>query len=228
MVAAHPSRKDGQPFRTERVMEWAGDQVQGSHDEALYAFGELALFTLMWRTMDFKDGLVDRCSTCFEGPASRAAAAFKQPSVNECPDCFGSTFEGGFRAQIVRPTIVADRDAEVTDQARGVVRLDTLRFETTSDFTLHKGDYIFRYDNTRFQCEEKDEGVVRTGFGPPNRADSFVGSSTGHLEEETSVAYRIPPDPATLDAMLDIDGSFTVSVITALDVVRPGGYILDA
>lgn len=228
MVQAHPSRKDGQPFRTTPLMDWASEQIQASHDEALYSFGELAMFTLMWRVKDHERGLVERCTTCFDGPGSRAAAVFNQPTVNECPDCFGTTFEGGFRAQVIRPTILDDRDDEITDQARGVVRMDTLNFETTTDFTLHKGDYIFRFDNTRFQTEEKDEAIVRAGFGPPLESDSFSGSASGHLEEKTSVAYRIPPtDPQVLATVLGIPGSFTVSQINALDMVRPNGYLID-
>lgn len=226
MVQAHPSRKDGQPFRTQTEMDWASEQVRASHDEALYAFGEFAMFTLMWRSMDFEAGLVGRCQTCFAGPGSRAAAAFNQATVNKCPDCYGSTYEGGFRAQIIRPTILDDRNDEVTDQERGVVRMDTLNFETTSDFNLRKGDYLFRFDDTRFQTEEKEMSVVRTGFGPALDAESFSGTSTAHLEEKTAVAHLIPPDPATLALVLGIKGSFTVSQITALDQIRPNGYLL--
>lgn len=226
MVAAHPSRKDGQPYSAAPYMGWTSNLIEAQHEEALYAFGELCLFTLMWRPVDFEKGLVAHCSTCFAGESARQAAAFNQPTRKECPDCFGTTFEGGFRAQIIRPTILADRNSEMSDEARGVVVSDTLLFETTADFTLHKGDYLFRFDNTRFQCEEKGQGVVRTGFAPPYGIDSYSGSSTARMEEPTSVAFLIPPlDPVALQTVLGLSGPFTISQITNLDTLSPNGYI---
>lgn len=225
-MPVHPSRKDSEPYRASQMQHWASNVIEAQHEEALYMYGELSLFTLMWRVPDFEAGLVTRCSTCFGGAKSRQAAAFEQATVMNCPDCYGSTFEGGYRAQIVRPALVSDRNPELVDQARGTVTIENLRFETTADFTMHKGDYLFRYDNTRYQCEEKSEGVVRTGFGPTLSTDSFVAASDAHREEDTSAAFQIPPkDPLVLANLLGNTGPFTVSTLTALDVIRPGGYI---
>lgn len=225
-MAVHPSRKEDQPYRANTDMQWAGNLVQAQHEEALYAFGELAIFTMMWRPIDFENGLVGHCTVCYDGPSARQAAAFKQPTRKECPDCFGTTYEGGYRAQIIRPTIIADRTAEMTDVPRGTVTIDTLSFETTSDFVLHKGDYLFRFDNTRFQCEEKAEAVIRDGFGPPVSDESFAGPSTAHLEDQTSVAYLIPPlDPVAIQTVLGIPGPFTVAQMEAMDTLSPNGYL---
>lgn len=224
--AVNPARKPSQPYRTSGYQQWAAHLVESQHEEALYLVGELALFTLMWRPADFEAGRVGRCSECFGGAKSRQAAAFEQPLKRECTKCFGTTFEGGFRAQIVRPTLFADRNSEMRDEARGTVVSDTIRIETTGDFTLHKDDYVFRADNTRFQAEEKTEDVMRPGFGNPSGADSLAGTSTLHMEETTSVAFRIPPTtPQGLRALLGGYGPFLVDDIRGSDIVAPGGYV---
>lgn len=223
-------RKDSQPIRTGPGQPWASDLVESSHAEALYAFGEYVIFTLMWRPKDFEMGLVGRCQTCFVGTASRQAAAFQQPTKRECPDCYGTTYEGGFRAQIIRPALLADRNQEVSEENRGVVVTDTIQMETTSDFRLHKGDYVFRGDNTRFQTEEKNEAVVRTGFGAPLTSDSSAGTTTAHREETTSVAFLIPPlNPTPVLAGLT-PALGTAPLAADLDqysTIRPHGYLID-
>lgn len=224
--AVNPARKPSQPYRTSGYQPWAAHLVEAQHEEALYLVGELVLFTLMWRPADYEAGRVDRCSVCFNGVKSRQAAAFEQPTKRECPKCFGTTFEGGFRAQIVRPALFADRNSEMRDEARGTVVTDTIRIETTGDFTLHKDDYVFRADNTRFQAEEKNEDVMRSGFGNPASGDSLAGSTTLHMEETTSVAFLIPPTtPQALRALLGHYGPFLVEDLTASDIVAPGGYV---
>lgn len=228
MPQSHADRKVSQPFRPAPAMSWTSRHTSHFQSEALYAVGELALFTLMWRPIDFERGLVTRCSTCFEGPEARQAAAFQQPTKKKCPDCYGTTYEGGFRAQIVRPTIMADRNAETTDVHRGVVTIDSLAFETTPDFTLHKGDYLFRFDNTRFQCEEKKEAIIRTGFASPQSQESFSGLSTAHLEDPTSVAFAIPPlDPTLLRNVLSTLGGQVMPDLDTFSLVRPNGYLME-
>lgn len=228
MTQASADRKPSQPFRPAPAMPWASRHVAHAQTEALYAVGELVLFTLMWRPVDFEAGLVGHCTTCFDGAESRQARAFKQPTKRECPDCYGTTYEGGFRAQIIRPALMADRNAETTDAPRGVVTIDTISFETTPDFTLHKGDYLFRFDNTRFQCEERRESIVRTGFVSPMHADSFAALSTAHLEDNTSVAFRIPPtDLPLIQDVLVTRGGEVLPDLDAFSLVRPGGYLLD-
>lgn len=222
----HPSRKPTQPYHAATHQQWAAEIVGASHEEALYAYGELALFTLMWRPVDFEAGRVGRCSTCFNGTKARNAAAFEQPTKRECPDCFGSTFEGGFRAQIIRPSLFADRNEEMRDEIRGTMVSDTIRVETTGEFVLHKDDYVFRFDGARYQVEEKAEDVVRPGFGNPRSERSVAGPTTAHREESTSVAFLIPPvSPLSLTSMLDRSGPFLVGDLQAFDILSPGGYI---
>jgi hypothetical protein len=228
MPETHWTRKEGQPYRPPAQQAWATGAVQEQNEEALYAFGELALFTLMWRPKDHEAGLVARCSTCFTGAQSRQAEAFKQPTRRECPDCFGTTFEGGFRAQIIRPALWADRNAEDTDQHRGVVVSETLNLETTGDFTLRKNDYVFRFDNTRYQVEAKTEVVLRTGFHSPETIQSFAGQTTARRENEGTVAFLIPPtDPELVGDVLGTLGGSVLPDLNLLSLIRPGGYLVE-
>lgn len=220
-------RKASQPYRTKVPQDWEGNFIENAHEEALYAYGEYCLFTLMWHIEDYDAGLVGHCQTCYNTTSSRQAEAFNQPTQRRCPDCFGTTFEGGFRAQIIRPALLTDRDQEIDETQQGVVATDTITLETTSDFTFHLGDYIFRFDNTRFQAEEKNEAIVRTGFSPPWAPNSFAGATTAHLEMATAVAYLIPPtDPNVLAALLGTRGGQTVPDLDAYTTLRPNGYLV--
>lgn len=226
MVLPSPARKTSQPIRPWEYQTWASDVVETSHNEALFAFGELAIFTLLWRPFDFDAGLVARCSRCFGGTASRHAAAFGQPTQNECPVCFGTTFEGGVRAQILRPTIFADRNDETRDEARGTVTSDTLQMETTADFTMNKGDVVIRFDNTRWQAEAKGENVIRDGFGPVQTKDGFSGLTTIRLDDPTTVSYLIPPtDPDFIKTLLSTFGGSLMPDLNLFSYVAPNGYV---
>jgi hypothetical protein len=226
MSGPYLSRKPSQPHVAATSQQWASSHVEDSHIEALYSFGELALFTMMWIPLDAEAGRVEHCSRCFNGVAARQAKVFNQPTEKKCPVCYGTTYQGGFRAQIVRPSIWSDRNSEHTEQARGTIYTDSLQVETTGDFFLRRGDYAFRYDNSRYQVSgEKREAVLRSGFHPPLSGDSFAGPASMQLEEETSVAHIIPPTAEQLLALLGHPGPFRVGDLTRLDVVRPGGYL---
>jgi len=197
------SRKPNQPYVARIPQQWASDLVVAQHEEALWTYGENCLFTLMWRATDFAKGLVERCSICYVG--DRGAKAFRQPpSKKGCDGCYGTTFEGGFREQVVRPAIFSDRNVEEDDSERGTFATDSLQVETTGDFAFRNGDYIFRLDGSRYQAEEKGEGILRTGFATPNSIDSFRGGiPVARLEDDTAVAFVIPlPEDQTLETLL--------------------------
>jgi hypothetical protein len=185
-----------------RPEAWAEDEVRQQHLEALFAFGEWACFALMWRPADEAAGLVERCSTCYVGEG-RAARAFRQGAQEKCPNCYGTTFEGGYRARVIRPAIFTDRVADSQDAPRGTLVTDQVTVETTIDFTFHRGDYVFRASGERYQGDEKNAVVVRSGFDNPDQAIAVAGSiSQARLEDKASVAYLIPPTPEVLATVL--------------------------
>lgn len=193
-----------QPYRIPRTQQWASDWVTNNHMEALWLYGEPCLFTLMWRAIDYEAGLVGRCSYCYVD--DRGAKAFDQPpSKKGCLYCYGTTFEGGFRAQVIRPTLFSDRNTDTSDTPEGTTVRDSLQVETTPDFAFLRGDYIFRADGSRYQGEEKGEGIIRTGYGLPEMQNSFRGTiPVSRLEDPTSVAFIIPPSPEQVRRTLDI------------------------
>lgn len=204
---------------------WAGSQVRSNHMEVLYLYGETVMFTLMWRPQDFDAGRVGYCTTCYG--SSRSARAFAQATERRCADCYGTTYEGGYRAQILRPALLSDRNTDSVDSERGAVITDSLTVETAPDFTCHSGDYLFRFDNARYRCEEMSETILRSGFAEADSADSISGSiSAAHLEDPSSVAYLIPPDATLLRTWLtSANLGHVVSDLSGYETVRPGGYL---
>lgn len=189
------------PFYIRQRQDWARDQEIYRHDQALWQTGELVMFALMWHVEDFQHGLVQRCSTCYSGNTldSRAAAVFNQPTKFKCPDCFGTTFEGGYRAKIIRPALFTDADDQEVVSKRGTTNPQRLTVESTSDFRFRNGDYVFRQDNSRWQLGTPRRSTLRTGFGHPDQADTSIGyaQTDAVLEYEGSPAYDIPPTDGT-------------------------------
>lgn len=208
------------PFWTGGPQGWAIDQVSNSHLETMYLLGELSMFVLMWRAADNRGGLVALCSVC-TAQDGRPFAAYEQPTRRRCPSCFGTTFEGGYRARIVRPSLWLDRTLDSSDSRRGQVVTSSLALETTRDFTLHTGDYIFRINGARYRCSEMDTPPVRTGF-ETQAEQTLVGGVVDRvmLEDPSSVAYSIPPPPEDVDAALLAGGHLVSSEQSPYEVIR--------
>lgn len=198
-----------QPYYVRDRQGWAVDQERMRHNQALFTVGEYSMFVLMWHIQDHNDGLVARCSTCWDTDAansikSQVADVYKQPEQHRCPDCFGTTFEGGFKAQIIRPAIFSDSDEGEQHQARGVAKPEDLSVESTPDFRVRNGDFVFRATGDRYQLRVPQRVTLRTGFGTPTQAGEAIGYNHARaaLEDPTSVAYIIPPNRQGLETIL--------------------------
>lgn len=186
------------PYYLREPQNWAVAQEIARHAQALYSIGEWVYLVLMWHQLDFAAGLVARCSRCWGGaPTSkerRVSEVYAQPTQNECPTCFGTTFEGGYRARIVRPALLADVEETERQDAKGSMHPASLSVETTADFRLRPGDYLVRADGSRWQLSAVSRSMVRTGYEHPAQPEAAVAyKARAALEERTSVAYRIPP-----------------------------------
>lgn len=212
-----PAPVQPRPYYVRDTQSWVVEQERQRHDEALYYVGEYSVIVLMWHTVDFETGLVGRCKTCFStgnNVNDRIAAVYKQPTTNRCPDCYGTTYEGGFRARIVRPVIFADTDETERQDRRGSVHPDSVSAETTWDFRAYQGDYVFRSDGTRWRVTNQPQRTtVRTGFGHPSQAAASLGYTRMSLgyEEPTTVAYTIAPLNNSIAAVLNVGGHSPVS-----------------
>lgn len=183
------------------------EQERYRHDQAMNLYGEYAIFVLLWRIWDHEAGLVDRCPECFTA-YGKIAEVYKQPAKRECVSCFGTTFEGGIKAKIVRTSLwdVTEED-EHTGQ-RGEEKAQSAAVQSTSDFRLRHGDYVFRADGTRWKMRTVSTNRVRSGFQmPEGRAE--IGFNYGQVqrEDESSVAFLIPP---STDELIDIADRFGV------------------
>lgn len=197
-----------QPFYVRQTQDWAITAEHQRHDQVLFSLGEYAMFTLLWHLQDFEDGLVGRCAVCSGQPGSSqaaVAAVYKQPVINKCPSCYGTTFQGGIKAQIVRPAIFGDADQAEQLTARGVVHPEDIQVESTADFRVRTGDYAFRSTGERYYLRAPRRTTLRTGFGTPTQATAAINYNLARASLEdpnASVAYLMPPTSAALSSAL--------------------------
>ena len=199
MTKPVPIGASNTPFVIRAHQDFAVEQERYRHDQAIYTMGENAMFALMWKVEDFYHNLVQHCSTCYNGEFARQADVYKQPTRNLCPDCFGTTFEGGIRAKVVRPALFTDTDDQEVVGEHGVTYPQTLSVESTSDFRFRNGDYVIRFDGSRWQLSAPQRVTVRTGFGHPTQVSDSIGytQALATLEDKTSAAQLIPPTADT-------------------------------
>ena len=187
-----------QPFHFTQQQPVAEGIEQTHHTEALYTFGEYAMFVLLWHPEDFDRGLVGRCPVCFTA-YGREAEAYGQGAKNLCPACYGTSFENGYRAKIIRPALFTDHDRDNVESRRGSLSTDTVTLETTVDFAMNRGDWVVRANNQRFAAQVMNATVIRSGFGMPADSRSVGAAAVSlHLEDrKSSPAYLVQP---TLDS----------------------------
>lgn len=195
-----------------RMQSWLPDpqgyainQVALRHEQALTFYGEYSMFILMWRLADHLKGFVERCSTCWRDDASvgmtkEMAEVYGQSPREKCPNCFGTTFEGGYKARIIRLALWDANEATQQSNRRGEVDVNTASVQTTEDFRMRSGDYIFRADGTRWRVQTISTNHLRTGFMMPSTPRTPVGYNFGQVvrEDPATVAYTIDPSPAEL------------------------------
>lgn len=214
-----------QPYYVRDTQPWAVEQEHLRHNQAVYMVGEWVMFALLWHLEDFQNGLVPRCHRCFPTGADEAQAAiqdaYEQPEQNRCPYCFGTTFEGGYKALIVRPAILSDTDESETFDRRGVVHPDDVDVESTTDFRVRSGDYMMRANGTRWFLRVPQRITLRTGFDYPSQSASAIGYNHARASQEdpTSVAFLIPPTPAEVAAILS-RGARVPASFADVEVIR--------
>lgn len=186
---------------------WARAQVRQHHNEALYRYGEYTMFVLMWRREDFDAGLVTRCTACF-GTYGDIADVFQQPAKERCDTCFGTTYEGGVKARIVRPAIWQESVDDNHRRKQGEVIVNSISVQSTSDFRMRNDDFILRADGTRWSVSNISGDHLVTGFAHEGLGlgDVAFNVGTAKRQDEGTVAYDIPPATALLQSQLAVTG----------------------
>lgn len=202
-----PALVTHQPYYVRQTQDWAVQQERQRHIQAIYQVGEPALFVLMWKVEDFEAGLVTPCPRCRAEDQSvdaRVAGIYQQPQTARCPFCFGTTFNGGVRAKIVRPAIFTDADEDERKSARGVTHGENTMVETTDDFRSRTGDYVLRRNGSRWQLGHPQRDQLRTGYKHPTQSSSSLGYARipASREDKASVVFEIPPIDSELAAIL--------------------------
>ena len=192
-----------QPYHLPDRQQYAIDQERMRHSQALYAYGEYALFCLMWRRVDFDAGLVAACPRCAV-PHGIIADVYQQAAESKCPVCFGTAYEGGFKALLVRPSMWDYTEEAHSNVTRGAMVTQTASVQTTHDFRMRTGDFIFRVDGSRFQIRTVSSNHLRTGFSPSQNDALGFNFGTVVREDEDSVAYLIPPTNDVLEDLLEV------------------------
>jgi hypothetical protein len=171
---------------------WAVEQMVGRHDGALWRFGEYSMFVLLWRIEDFHAGLVGRCQEC-QTPNGGIAEVYKSPMKTRCSTCLGTTFQGGFKAKIVRPAMWDMSESTNRPSDHGELVRQTASLQSTNDFRMRTGDFVLRADSTRWHVESLSTNHLHTGFGYPGKAETVIGFNYGNcvLEDPTSNASAI-------------------------------------
>lgn len=210
------------PHWVQDPQDYAVATLVQDQDDALWTFGEYVMLVLLWNIRDFERGQVARCPTCYSN-FGKIADAYGQAAKEKCPDCFGTTFQGGFRAKIVRPAIFTAVDVDDNPEgSRGHIASASTSVQTTNDFTLRNRDFVFRGDGSRWSFIRPASTVAYTGFevkGP------IVGWNAGQVvrEDESSVAYTVPPeDTSALISLLNFEGFRTPLDFSAIEVIRAG------
>lgn len=191
------------PYYIRESQAWAVEQERRRHNQALWMVGETTMFALMWHIEDFQEGLVERCRTCYDSQGA-IADVYGQSDQNKCLDCFGTTFDGGFKAIIIRPAIFSDTDEGETFHGRGVIHPNDLAIESTPDFRVRNGDYCFRATGERYYLRVPERITLRTGYGLPTQQDMAIGynHSNAQVEDPTAVSYLIPPPQDEVNSLL--------------------------
>jgi len=217
------------PAWAKDVEGWAVSRELQVHAQALWQYGELAYFALLWNIMDYQFGLVPRCWRCWQQQASdpfaqaaetAIAGAYGQGNQYACPACYNTTFalpQGssplpGLRALIIRPALFDDYDRDTRRQPRGVFNTAALGIESTPDFRTRTNDYVIRADGSRYQLKVPRRITLRTGFTHPWQGTAAItyNFAQAQLEDPLSVAYQIPPPPDQLPrVMSQILGIYT-------------------
>ena len=185
---------------------WTQIDQQRFHDEALQWYGEECVVRLLWRAEDAAQGLVTYCQTCQDSvnpsnPSasiqSRVSKVYRQTGNSYCPDCYGTTFTGGFKPVAYHLYMLASDTAEVrTNLTTGQFWRENPQVQLSWYPQIRQGDLVVRIDSwdgdtpllssLRFQVSAVAPHTIRTGPG--------AGNSTNIIVNQTCTLENLWPD----------------------------------
>jgi len=174
---------------------WSQIDQQRFHDETLQWYGEECIVRLLWRAEDAQAGLVTYCQTCQDSPdpsnpsnniQSRVSKAYRQTGNSYCPECYGTTFTGGFQPTAYHLfMLAADTEDVRKNLSTGQFWQQNPRVQFSWFPRLRTGDLVVRVEQwqgnlptlatTRFQVSTVSPQTIRTGPGSSAQYPAQVG-----------------------------------------------------
>jgi hypothetical protein len=191
--------------------------LQRFHDETLQTYGEQCLLRLLWRAEDFTAGLVDRCTVCqdSESPTNpdisvqqRVAKVYGQSGNTYCPNCFGTSFNGGFQNIVYQLfMLAADTPDKRNNQVVGQFWNQNPRAQFSWYPQIRQGDLVARVESWSgnsptlvsqlFIVSNVEPITVRTGPGPsaeyPYRTGSQPFQNTTKIVSQICTLENLQP-----------------------------------
>jgi len=158
---------------------------QRFHSEALEWFGEKIIVRQLWRAEDARIGLVGYCQECQDSVdptnpnssvQSRVSQVYKQSGNSFCPNCFGTTFNGGFKPICYHLYMLAADAAQIrANVSTGQYWRDNPTIQLSWFPELRTGDIVARVEEWEdeiplaiadiFQVSTVNVQTIRTGPG---------------------------------------------------------------
>jgi len=180
---------------------WTQIDQQRFHDEALQWYGEECVVRLLWRAEDAAQGLVTYCETCQDSPnpanpsasvQSRVSKVYRQTGNSYCPDCYGTTFTGGFKPVAYHLYMLASDTPEVRRSLQtGQFWQENPQVQLSWYPQIRQGDLVIRIENwdgdtpllssLYFQVSTVAPHTIRTGPGAGN-SNNIIVNQTCTLE----------------------------------------------
>jgi len=192
---------------------WAQTNQQRFHDETLQWFGEEIIVRQLWRAEDAALGLVTYCLTCQDSPnpsqptasvQSRVSSVYRQTGNSYCPDCFGTTFTGGFKNVCYHLYMLAADTPQIrSNLTTGQFWKNNPQVQLSWYPEIRTGDLVVRVNQwnqgtptslgERFQVSAVTPQSIRTGPGISYNTTTYV-NQTCTLENvfPSSPYYNVP------------------------------------
>jgi hypothetical protein len=188
---------------------WSEIDLQRFHDETLQTFGEQCVVRLLWRAEDFTAGLVGRCIVCqdSESPTNpdvsvqqRVAKVYGQSGNTYCPNCYGTSFNGGFIPIAYHLfMLAADTPDKRNNQVVGQFWNQNPRVQFSWFPQIRQGDLVARVEswseNTPiltaqiFMVSNVEPVTLRSGPGPS--AEYPYRTGTQPFKDTTKIVSQI-------------------------------------
>ena len=184
---------------------WAEINEQRFHDEALQWYGEEIIVRQLWRAEDAAAGLVGYCITCQDSPnpsipsvsvQNRVSSVYKQTGNSYCPECYGTTFSGGFKPICYHLYMIANDTQQVrSNLSTGQFWKDNPNVQFSWYPEIRTGDLVVRVEqwNKDTPTALGDRFIVSTVSPQTVRTGPGISYDTTKIVSQSCTLENMPP-----------------------------------